>query len=331
MKNKILGKVTNGIPIALYIISFIFTILLEIVNARLDLNIMLSFDFWIELGMKYTILLIVLAIMLPYFDSRFKQEESYIEIKKKAQSTNDDIVNRRLSNVYIDYTEEEMIKEEHKYYVGLLNACGKIDESYLDADMDFITEHFKNGKINKEQFALLERIKSGKLKFSKLNGTEIKYVGNYEIDERFRYRNSVKKVTIDEIVIKVISLFVVNIFLNILLNSLFKGEVTFKGSAQEIMLSIVTTMLNYVTAIIYAQNVARKRVEESKRFTEVVTIFSMDFLEKIDTKMYVPKVSESVKEQLIKYNESHEEPPEEDELEITQEEIDFILEKRKSI
>ena len=331
MKNKLINRISHGIPITLYVISFLFTILLEIVNAQLDLNVMISIDFWIELAMKYTILVIVLAIMLPYFDSKFKEEKVYQEIKNKAQETNDKIVNRRLSNVYIDYTLEEMEIEEQKYYESLLNSCGKIDESYLDANLDFISSHYKEGKLNKDQFILLKKIKTGKLKFSKLNGTEIKYVGEYEVDERFRYRNSVKRVTLDEIVIKVISLFAVNIFLNILLNSLFKGDVTFKGSYLEIALSIVTTMLNYVTAIIYAQNVARKRVDENKRFTEVVTIFSSDFLEKIDTKMYVPKVTESVKEQLIKYNESLVEEEPEDELEMTQEEIDLILEKRKSI
>ena len=47
--------------------------------------------------------------------------------------------------------------------------------------------------------------------------------------------------------------------------------------------------------------------------------------------MYVPKVTESVKEQLVKYNESLVEEEPEDELEMTQEEIDLILEKRKSI
>ena len=86
MKNKLINRISHGIPIALYVISFLFTILLEIVNAQLDLNVMISIDFWIKLAMKYTILVIVLAIMLPYFDSKFKEEKVYQEIKNKFDS-----------------------------------------------------------------------------------------------------------------------------------------------------------------------------------------------------------------------------------------------------
>lgn len=280
-------RVLNGLPIGALLLLFIFNILFELVSVEFNLALIITATFWLKLFIKYVVLVVVFLVIYGWFKDLFCDKETSIAIRINAQRTADELTRRRLTKAYKEYTKLEMIKEEDDFFKELLNDCGNCDTKYLERayTVKKLRLELKNDYINKYQFKLLKNIKTGHISFAKLNGDEIKYVGQFNVPKNKRYANGQANIVFTEFIIKIGMMLVIAIGIELLLDSIRHGSADgeMKLSTLESLVKIFSITMNYVTAIMFAYKTAQKSANEYLRFTEAVTLFTRNFLETTNT------------------------------------------------
>lgn len=281
-------RLFNGIPLIAYIILFVVSFLLQLVEFDFKLHLILSGNFLIRLAFKYLTTILVLVFMYPFFKNKLNQSEEAAETKKRAQEIKEIVVKRRLSRDLIDYTKIEMEKEEKEFILELLSDCGNIDPQYLEKNFFEIKKDYKNGILNKPQFRLIRLIKKGRIKFYKLKGDEIKYVAIENVTKNKKYKDQSNNIIKNEFAIKIVSMAVIAIIFEVLANSFADGGVFLKDNWFKSIQSLFLTAVNYATATYFAFSLSHKVVEEWKRFTHIAIEFTSNFIEAVENNTYVP-------------------------------------------
>ena len=278
---NIKDRIYKSVPLGIYVAIFLFTVLLEIVSVNFDITVVLHASFWAKLILKYIIAISVLSVMYPYFKNNIENGNEFKDIKKRARDVNDKLFSHRLTSKYKEYTKVKMQQEEQSFFIDLLAECGNCDTKYLEREWTVkkLRIEKKNDRVNKYQFKLLKAIKNGKLTFAKLKGDEIKYVGQYSYKKNKKYENQQNQIVSVEIIIKFASIFVIGVGTEILLDSMIEGDVIAKYGLLESLMKIFSVVMEYAISTHFALKTAQKSVDEIMRFTEIVTVFTEDFLE----------------------------------------------------
>lgn len=285
-------KLFSGIPILMFVILFLFSILSQLITINFDFKLIITFKFWISLIFKYFLLIMVFVIMFPFFKRLLKKSDDAKRTKDKANQTRRTVEEKHLSNDLKVYTKDKMKEEEKDFFLQLLGECGNIPHKYLETEytLKVIRAEYKNGVLNKPQHKLLKLIKTGRIKFSKLKGDEIKFVAVDPVKKNYKYKDQGALIIKSEFFVRLIVVAFLAILNEFVTKSLYEQEIILNENWLNTIGTIITIALNYGTAVYFAFSVANKVVDEWLRFTEVVIDFTKNFLEDIATKKYIPLV-----------------------------------------
>lgn len=291
-KDKLIGD----LPLLIYAIVFLFTIFFELFNAKFDLKVIMTAGFWGNLAIKYVSVMLTMSLLYPFFTGKLKSTDESKKISDNALSVSTEISSKKLSNAFKTYTKEKMDEEEKAFFKEICIQCGDLDEKYLSREFTLleIKNEYKDGKLNKWQYLLLKKIKTGKICFEKLTGDEIKYITSSTTSKNKMYSYRESEIVKNKMIMNVISIFLVTIVLEIVTKSLFDQMINFKDNWQGALMAIFTTISNYATATWFTFKVSRKGVEEWQRFTQVITIFANQFLEDIENLKYKSSDSNNI-------------------------------------